>query len=304
MTKARTLADNYAADINQVTADAPLTGGGTSGTVTVGIQDGTTSQKGAVQLEDSTASTSTITAATPNSVKSAYDLANTANTAASSAQNTANAAIAKSIVDAKGDIIAATAADTVARLAVGTNGQYLQADSTASTGLKWASVATGSLTLISTTSLSGSTTTINSIPQTYKHLILELEGFRASANQDIRYRLNGDTGSKYLNSTWGGGGSSGSTFETNLVFAFNVNTSTTNVDRNYGLITLWDYTSSAHRKMCEVKSWNTQSSGTNFWQWTTYFQYYDSASAITSFSISPDGGQTFSAGTIKLYGVN
>lgn len=62
-------------DITGVTATSPLTGGGTSGDVTVGIQDGTTAQKGAVQLTDSTSSTSTTTAATPNSVKSSYDLA-------------------------------------------------------------------------------------------------------------------------------------------------------------------------------------------------------------------------------------
>lgn len=63
-------------DITAVTASSPLTGGGTTGAITVGIQDGTTSQKGAVQLEDSTSSTSITKAATPNSVKSAYDLAN------------------------------------------------------------------------------------------------------------------------------------------------------------------------------------------------------------------------------------
>lgn len=40
------------------------------------LPDGTTSAKGMVQLEDSTSSTSTDKAATPNSVKAAYDLAN------------------------------------------------------------------------------------------------------------------------------------------------------------------------------------------------------------------------------------
>jgi hypothetical protein len=52
-------------------------------------------------------------------------------------------AIQNTIVDAKGDLIGATAADTPARLAVGTNGQVLTADSTAATGLKWATAAGG-----------------------------------------------------------------------------------------------------------------------------------------------------------------
>jgi hypothetical protein len=53
------------------------------------------------------------------------------------AQDDSNA-IQNAIVDAKGDLIAATADNTPARLAVGTNGQILTADSTAATGLKWA----------------------------------------------------------------------------------------------------------------------------------------------------------------------
>jgi hypothetical protein len=53
-------------------------------------------------------------------------------------------AIQNTIVDAKGDLIGATAADTPARLAVGTNGQVLTADSTAATGLAWATASGGS----------------------------------------------------------------------------------------------------------------------------------------------------------------
>lgn len=46
--------------------------------------------------------------------------------------------IAKAIVDAKGDLIVATADGVVARLAVGTNGHVLTADDAESTGVKWA----------------------------------------------------------------------------------------------------------------------------------------------------------------------
>jgi hypothetical protein len=46
-------------------------------------------------------------------------------------------AIQNTIVDAKGDLIGATAADTPARLAVGANGTLLTADSAEATGLKW-----------------------------------------------------------------------------------------------------------------------------------------------------------------------
>jgi hypothetical protein len=70
--------------------------------------------------------------------------------------------VPKTIIDAKGDIIAGTAADTAARLAVGTNGQVLKANSATATGLEWAADSAGMTNPMTTTgdtiySSSGST---------------------------------------------------------------------------------------------------------------------------------------------------
>jgi len=128
---------NDQGDITAVNVTSPITGGGTSGAVTVGIQSASTSQSGAVQLSDSTSTTSSVLASTPTATKAAYDLANTANTTANTANSTANAAIPKSTVTAKGSIVAATASSTPAQIAVGNNGESLVADSSTSTGLRY-----------------------------------------------------------------------------------------------------------------------------------------------------------------------
>lgn len=117
---------NDQGDITGVTATSPLTGGGTSGAITIGIQSASTTQSGAVQLTDSTSSTSTTTAATPNAVKSAYDLA--------------NGAIPKSTVTTSGDVIYATGSSAVTRLGIGSAGQVL----TVSGGVPTWATATGS----------------------------------------------------------------------------------------------------------------------------------------------------------------
>jgi hypothetical protein len=50
-------------------------------------------------------------------------------------------AIPNSLLDAKGDLIVASSADTPGKLSVGTDGYYLQASSTAALGITWASIA-------------------------------------------------------------------------------------------------------------------------------------------------------------------
>jgi len=94
MTKARTLADNFAADINGITAGTGISGGGTSGTVTVTNSMATT-------------------------------------------------------IDTKGDLVVGTGADTFDKLAAGSNGDTLVADSSATTGLSYqANFAAGKNKLI------------------------------------------------------------------------------------------------------------------------------------------------------------
>lgn len=54
-------------------------------------------------------------------------------------------ALLATLVDAKGDLLVATAADTIGRLPVGTNGQILVADSAQPTGARWAAPTSGNI---------------------------------------------------------------------------------------------------------------------------------------------------------------
>ena len=83
-------------------------------------------------------------------------------------QTQSNAAyIGKALTTTTGDIIYASAANTPARLGIGTSGQVLAVSS----GIPaWTTASSGGMTLLSTTTLSGATVTISSIDQTYKNL--------------------------------------------------------------------------------------------------------------------------------------
>jgi hypothetical protein len=115
------------------------------------------------------------------------------------AQDDSNA-IQNAIVDAKGDLIGATAADTPARLAVGTNGQVLTADSTAATGLKWAAAASGStfagcvLTNTANISLSNGTTTT----LTWDTELQDTDAFHSTATNTSRITIPAGKAGTYL----------------------------------------------------------------------------------------------------------
>ena len=209
-------------------------------------------------------------------------------------------AIQNTIVDAKGDLIAASAADTPARLAVGTNGLNLFADSTASTGLKW-DIPSG-MTLLSTTSLSGATTTISSIPQTYKMLMAVITGVtNATANGLFRININGGATNNFYAGVYFQQGGAAAVYGGGYDYAVAGQGNWLRTDSANSLVfTLPNYTAS------NIKSYDfygayVQSGGGQYA--FTSGGYNLDAGACTSLIFSNTGGN-LSTGTVKLYGVN
>ena len=211
---------------------------------------------------------------------------------------TSGSAINPTIVDAKGDIIAATAADTVARLAVGANDTVLTADSTTSTGLKWATPAAGGMTLLSTTTLSGATTTVSSISGAYNNLQVVMYGMtNATGGGKLRIAPNGTTN---ISS------------QVNLNNTTAIQTQINNYILPYGLLTSSDNTNANQIVFLQIIGY----SNTNFQKaFETYGRandgtgypifskgYISTTSAITSLVFSNDGGN-WTAGTVLVYGV-
>jgi len=206
--------------------------------------------------------------------------------------------IPATIVDAKGDIIAATAADAVSRLAVGANNTVLTADSTTATGLKWAAAAGGGMTEISTTTLSGATVTLASIPQTYKSLYLLITRVtNATANGKFYINING----------------AGQTAR------FTVTTETTVASAGYGALLQSpnniDRANDDNGQAIFIHNYTSASNYNKPFHWFGYTFIGDASAwnmagiasqqsaAVTSIVLSNTGG-SLSAGTVILYGVS
>lgn len=213
------------------------------------------------------------------------------------AQDDSNA-IQNAIVDAKGDLIAATAADTPARLAVGSNGQVLTADSTAATGIKWATPsAGGGKTLISTTTLTGSTVTLSSFSG-YKDLQLIIVGAYGGNQLTFHARFNSDTGSNYYEGQFQNGANGQAT--TRFVLGDGLSNSGSG-SRNVTVMDIQRYSESNAKPVQILGSyvyWNN--TATDYM--TSYVNKY-LGSAITSIDLYLSSG-SFTAGTAYLYGVN
>ena len=220
--------------------------------------------------------------------------------------------VPKSLVDAKGDLIAATAADTVSRLAVGTNGQVLTADSTAATGIKWATPSGGDVVQIAQQVLASNTAvvTFSSIPSTYRNLrlVYQCRGSAAQINGQLMLRFNGDSGGNYDDQFVLGNGGSASANE-NLtqsiirVAAIPQASATANVPGS-GTIVIPNYVGTTFQKDLSCTSgYKYGTSTANLFSRVVYGAWRNTA-AITSLTLQEGqfGGDLITGSVFTLYG--
>jgi len=206
----------------------------------------------------------------------------------------------------KGDLFTFSTVD--ARLGVGANGTTLVADSAEATGLKWAAPAAGgSLTLLSTTTISGTSTTVSSISQSYKHLYIMIYGVLQPSSSAYRWETN----------------ISGSVYTRNQLFAVNSITQyalaaavgsagdgyndgaqnpKTTGGNNLLTITIENYANTNIRKL--FYSHFGYEGTSNDGRYVDMNGVIASNTAISSFIFSNMASGSMTGGTIEIYGVN
>jgi hypothetical protein len=205
-------------------------------------------------------------------------------------------------IDAKGDLVVGTGADTFARLAVGTNGHTLVADSAETTGLKWAAPAAGgAYTSIASGSLSSNAVNITSISGSYTDLYLVIKDLALNADGEMSIRMNNDSNSNrhyILGDYYPFGGSQTQVSSVSTSFKFNANNIDSPDADNQFTFRLNNYSvAQKHTGIIQSQYINTSSAQESY----TVHCYYYQNDAITEVNLLTN--QTFSGGTYILYGV-
>ncbi len=198
-----------------------------------------------------------------------------------------------------GDTYYASAAGTPARLGIGSTDQVLKVSGGVPT---WATPASGgSMTLLSTTTLSATTTTVSSISQSYKHLYIEILGIDTSNfNPTINYQTNAS--GLIWNAMQAAAATPAGYYNTSGTVG-----NAQNYGGNYGSGTnkaamfVYDYTDAVNQKVGTfTQRWVNEGGAPIYFngQLTT-----GHTGAMTSFSMVVSTG-SYDGGTIKVYGVN
>jgi hypothetical protein len=205
-----------------------------------------------------------------------------------------------------GDLAYSSAtANTNTRLGIGTSGQVLSV----SGGVPaWTTAASGGMTLISTTALSGTSVTLSSLPQTYKKLVMYISGATNTAVNSFIFtmRLNGITGSVYSYNSLAA--ASATVYASAASYTgIRMNGSTVNYSSLNNSLTV-EFDNYAYNKFTAVRYYgigDLTSGNVETYQGFGGFMDTTSTAALTSITIYDSyGSRTFNGGTIYLYGVN
>jgi hypothetical protein len=252
-------------DITAVTAGTGLTGGGTSGAVSLAIDSTVTTLTGTQTLTNKTLTSPVLTTPTI------------------------------STIDAKGDLLAGTADNTIGRRSVGANGTVLTADSAEATGMKWATpTSVSGLTLVKTQTIGSavsSVTVSDAFSSTYDNYRITISGGASSVTNELYLTFGSTTSgykftqliSAYSNTLITAGNSSASSID---AFRSSVNGQNTSFDvlsPNLAKITAVSGSSQANAQFHQV------------------YGVLDNTTAYTAFTLTTGSG-TLTGGTIRVYG--
>jgi hypothetical protein len=201
------------------------------------------------------------------------------------------------LITTAGDLLYGTAADTMARLGIGTAGQVLKVNSGA-TAPEWGAVAAGGMTLLASGSHSGTTLTLSSISTSYINLFLILDGIDVSTTSYLLLRFNNDTNAN-RHRAWDANVDGGTFTQTNGIISAEMNASGST---NSVLISVPNYANTNSWKFATSDSFTVNQANTANWNWRNSKVGYNQTTAITQLDIFESASGSFSC-SYKLYGV-
>jgi hypothetical protein len=204
-----------------------------------------------------------------------------------------------STLTTNGDLVYGTGSGVLQRLGIGSTSNVL----TVTGGVPvWAAPASGGMTLLSTTTLSGTSTVIN-VASGYINLFVVISGVTANTNYELAYRVNNIGGSGYY-----GNAQRSYTTATNsdpadtfVVFAPGSTSALSSSANNIFTALIENYDSNTKYKTFRNSIGITDNASALYQansQWTLF-----DTTAMTSLKIMPTGAATFTAGTVEIYGV-
>jgi len=205
--------------------------------------------------------------------------------------------IKNTLTTTTGDIIYASAANTPARLAIGSTDQVLKV----SGGIPAWGAASGGMTELASGSLSGASVSITTISGSYKELRVVIRNYKPATNdRRLRMRINNITTVNYTNTTSTFLGTGQSFGGDAIEIQCNQRNDTAN---GLQIITLPDYTNTVTWQMVDMLAIGNDATTPANVTVVRSIGALNSAGAVTRLDFFPEGGN-FTSGTYILYGVS